>query len=67
METKKHENFIDFVKSGGRLSYKQIKDLNSVYKDDYMKLMLNEGDNTNKYLEKVVLHGQEVTDEIGQV
>ena len=57
METKKHENFIDFVKSGGRLSYKQIKDLNSVYKDDYMKLMLNEGDNTNKYLEKVVLQG----------
>jgi len=50
------------VKQGGRLSYKQIKELNSVYKDDYMKLMLQEGEGTTKYLNQVVNKVQETAD-----
>ena len=64
-ESTKHSNFIEFVKSGGRLSYKQIKQLNSVYKDDYMKLMLQEGEGTTKYLNQVVNKVQVAADEMG--
>ena len=53
VEKKKHDDFVSFVKSGGRLSYKQIKELNSVYKDDYMKMMLQNSEDTNKYLNRV--------------
>ena len=40
VEEKKHENFIDFINKGGQLTMKELKELNSVYKADYIKKIL---------------------------
>ena len=46
---------------------KQIKELNSVYKDDYMKLMLSENNLTTKYLDNVKEQVQDAADQAGDL
>ena len=40
VEEQKHTDFVNFVGNGGRLSMKDLKSLSTVYKADYIDLIL---------------------------
>ena len=44
------KNFNEFIGGGGKLTYEQIRNLNSVYKEDYVKAMLKEDDAMAEYV-----------------
>jgi hypothetical protein len=44
VEIQARKDFNDFLASGGKLTYEQIRNLNSVYKQDYVKALLKEDD-----------------------
>jgi hypothetical protein len=41
VEEQKHTDFVSYVEKGGRLSMKDLKNLNSVYKADYIEKILD--------------------------
>ena len=47
------KNFINSIESGHRLSSQEISLLNTIHKGEYIKLMLQEDDKGNNYLNSV--------------
>ena len=44
------KKFNEFLKEGGKLSYDQLRELNSVWKQDYMNNVIQESNQIQEYL-----------------
>ena len=51
VEIQKKVDFNNFLDSGGKLSYMELRNLNSVFKEEYVKMILKEDDAMQNYME----------------
>ena len=59
VEEKMHENFVKEIEQGKRLSYLELRKLNSVYKKDYIVQIMKDSDEAIEYVKN---HRVEVQD-----
>jgi len=53
VEIQAREDFQSFLKAGNKLTYRQLRKVNSVWKKDYAKAIMNESDTIKEYVKDV--------------
>ena len=66
LKSQMRDKFNEYINAGNKLSYEQLRELNSVWKKDYMAMVTKESDEVKEYISKTILYLQQVQDENAQ-
>ena len=67
VKNEERKNFNQFLESGGKLTYLELRKLNSVYRGDYIKKRLEEDDETQEYVLNTLDFAEGVGEEVQEL